>query len=400
MERTNLVSIEFSLQWQSSFAIHCDRRFTDKIHFWRDIFPENLKNHLERLLPGESHREDYGAGVLVPPFDQQRIKTFRDIQFTNTIGEKVIPRLGKFYPQGWAWRALNCFPQNTTPFRVLDRHKELVVADTNHPLSRYPLTLVSRVVERLQPSRERGGGCNDISSIVTSDGPGMQIPYQWAAKERYTPYPFRRLNDDDDCIFYHRARMVNHLDDTAIEQIKSIYARLLSPGAKVLDLMSSWTSHLPHSLKHCEVTGLGLNEEELMANRQLAETVVHDLNRDSRLPFGDNTFDAVICTASIEYLTRPLDILAEIARITLPGGLFVTTFSDRWFPGKEIEPWSDLHHFERLGLILDYYHKTGKFENLQTESILGLPRPYTDKHIAITRFSDPIFAVWGNIRWP
>ena len=400
MDKINLASMEFSIQWESSYAVHSDRHFVDKVRFWNDIFPGKFNNYAAQLQHGESYREEYGPGILVQPFDQQRIKTFKSNQFKNNNRETVIPENGKFYPQGWAWRALQCFPQTTIPFRVLDRHKELVVADTNHPLSRYPLTLEARLIEKRQPSNQRGGGCNDIASIVTGDGPGMQIPYQWAAKDCYTPYPFHRLNNDVDSTFYQTARMVNHLDDTAIDLIKSIHSRLLCPSNKILDLMSSWTSHLPNSYENCQITGLGLNEEELRANPQLARTVVHDLNQRPTLPFPDNSFDAVTCTASIEYLTRPLEVLAEIARVTIPGGVFITTFSNRWFPGKEIEPWADLHRFERLGLILDYYLKTRNFENVHTESILGLPRPLTDKHRGKSSISDPIFAVWANIKWP
>ena len=400
MEKVNLASMEFSIQWESTYAVHSDRHFIDKVHFWRDIFPGKLNNYVEHLQPGESYREEYSAGMLVEPFDQQRIKTFKSNQFKDNIEESVIPQIGKFYPQGWAWRALNCFPPNTTPFRVVERDKELFVADTNHPLSRYRLTLEARIIDKWHPSKERGGESKDIASILTGDGPGMQIPYQWAANNCYTPYPFHRTNEDDDSIFYKTARLVNHLDETAIEQIKSIHSRLLYPSNKILDLMSSWTSHLPNSYENLQTTGLGLNEEELRANPQLTKTMVHDLNQLTKLPFPDNSFDAVICTSSIEYLTQPLEVLAEIARVTLPGGIFITTFSDRWFPGKEIEPWADLHRFERLGLILDYFLKTGKFENVHTESVLGLPRPLTDKHIAKTYISDPIFAVWANIKWP
>lgn len=400
MSMTKLASMEFSIQWTSSYAVHRDNHFVDKIHFWRDIFPGNLSSHLEHLQPGESYTENFGAGALVQPFDQRRLKTIKDSQLKNTNGETVIPEIGKYYPQGWAWRALQCFAQNTTPFRIVERHKELAVADTNHPLARYPLTLEARLTEKQPPSKQRGGGCNDIASILTGDGPGMQIPYQWAAKNCYTPYPFQRFNEDNDSTFYQNARMVNHLDDTAIEQIKSIYSRLLCPSNKILDLMSSWTSHLPKPFENCQITGLGLNGEELRANPKLAKTVVHDLNQVPTLPFSDNSFDAVICTASVEYLTQPLEILSEIARVTVPGGIFITTFSDRWFPGKEIEPWADLHRFERLGLVLDYYLKTGKFENIHTETIRGLPRPLTDKHITKTPISDPIFAVWANIKWP
>lgn len=399
MDTVNLASIEFSLQWQSLYATHRDRRFVEKVHFWRDFFPTNLNSHLGRLYPGDSHKQEYDAGILVDPFDQKRIKTFRRSKLQNDMREEINPTVGKFYPQGWAWRALNCFPQNLTPFRVIDNHKELVVADTNHPLARYPLTLGAQIIKKWQPSKERGGGCNDISSLLTEDGPGMQIPYQWAAQDYYTPYPFPREIEEDDARFYRHARMVNHLDDTAIEQVKTIHSNLLSPDSKILDLMSSWTTHLPKSHKECRVTGLGLNDEELQANRQLQKSVVHDLNENPVLPFADNTFDAVICTASIEYLTRPLEVLSEIARVTLPGGIFITTFSDRWFPGKEIETWADLHRFERIGLVLDYYIKAKKFNNIHTDSLVGMPRPLTDRHIAKTRVSDPIFAVWANITW-
>jgi len=111
--------------------------------------------------------------------------------------------------------------------------------------------------------------------------------------------------------------------------------------------MSSWVSHLRGTLIDYETIGLGLNEEELKANKQLSGFVVHDLNQKPELPFQDNEFDAVICTASIEYLTQSIQIITEVARVTKPGGVFINTFSDRWFPGKEILPWSDMHPFER-----------------------------------------------------
>ncbi len=184
----------------------------------------------------------------------------------------------------------------------------------------------------------------------------------------------------------------------AIKQVKSIYSTLLSSGNNLLDLMSSWVSHIPNTLTDCQVTGLGLNKEELKVNKLLSNFIVHDLNKDPALPFTDNEFDAVICTASIEYLIQPIKVVAEIARVIKPGGIFVTTFSNRWFPGKEILPWSDMHHFERFGLVLDYFIKTEAFENLHTESVRGLLRPLDDRHIGKTKISDPIFAVWGNIK--
>jgi len=173
---------------------------------------------------------------------------------------------------------------------------------------------------------------------------------------------------------------------------------LLSSGTKLLDLMGSWTSHLPDTLENVDATGLGLNEAELRANPRLSNIAVHDLNRDHRLPFADNMFDAVICTASIGYLTAPIEVVTDVARVTRPGGIFVATFSDRWFPGKEIRLWPELHPFERVGLVLDIFRKTGAFENLHTESVRGWPRPADDKYISERPISDPIFAVWGYVK--
>jgi SAM-dependent methyltransferase len=253
-------------------------------------------------------------------------------------------------------------------------------------------------LEKLGPVQDYAGSCNDISEMVTNRGPGMQMPYPGIATDFYYEYPFPRKNEDDDALFYGTPRLVNHLDHKAIDQVKSIYTRLLQEGSKILDLMSSWVSYLPGTLGDYESIGLGLNEEELKANRQLSGFVLHDLNRRPELPFEENDFDAVICTASIEYLVRPIQVITEVARVTKPGGVFISTFSDRWFPGKEILPWPDMHPFERLGLVLDYYLKTDAFENLHTESIRGLPRPPDDIHIKETVISDPVFAVWGNVK--
>ncbi|HSO66707.1 MAG TPA: class I SAM-dependent methyltransferase, partial [Desulfatirhabdiaceae bacterium] len=108
------------------------------------------------------------------------------------------------------------------------------------------------------------------------------------------------------------------------------------------------------------------------------------------------SLDAVVCTASIEYLTRPVEVISEISRILKPGGLLVMTFSNRWFPPKVIRIWTELHEFERMGLVLEYMMLTGSFENLHTFSMRGLPRPETDKYFGQQRYSDPVYAVWGQ----
>jgi SAM-dependent methyltransferase len=165
---------------------------------------------------------------------------------------------------------------------------------------------------------------------------------------------------------------------------------------EVLDLMSSWKSHLPENVNLERVVGLGLNESELRKNSRLTDTVVQDLNRNSKLPFDSNSFDAVICSMSVEYLVDPLAVFAEVGRILRTDGYFILTFSNRWFPTKAIKIWKELHEFERMGLALEYFIRSGGFKNLQTYSIRGLPRPHDDKYFPDLWYSDPIYAVWGQ----
>lgn len=395
-QKPGRASIAFTLSWQSPVAAHRKRVFVRKINFWRDLFPGDMFDEVVALRPGESCARQFEAGVLVPPFSAGNIVTCPRSRFGKLQdGSAVTPVAGRFYPQGLAWSALGCFSGNMTPFRVVSVGDKELLCDTNHPLARYLLRLDAACVDLLEMPEERRGSCTDIVELVTLDGPGKQVPGE-RDTDFFGDYPFRRRNGQDDSLFYREPRMVEHLDGTAIGHVRELYGRLLDDGAKVLDLMSSCSSHLPEPPARFEVTGLGLNREELESNLQLSRRVVHDLNRDPALPFADGEFDAVICTVSIEYLIRPVEVLREAARVTRPGGKVLTLFSHRWFPGKEIQLWPELHPFERLGLVLDCYRKAGGYGDLHTETVRGYLRPDDDPHIRESIFSDPVFAVWGS----
>ncbi|MDP2108139.1 MAG: methyltransferase domain-containing protein, partial [Rhodocyclaceae bacterium] len=126
--------------------------------------------------------------------------------------------------------------------------------------------------------------------------------------------------------------------------------------------------------------------------------IVHDLNTAPELPCASGRFDLVLCALSVEYLIRPVEVFREVARVLKPGGIFLVTFSERWFPPKAITLWGELHPFERMGLALDYFRRSGDFVDLATESLRGLPRPPDDKYYRMTKLADPIYAVWGTAR--
>jgi SAM-dependent methyltransferase len=159
--------------------------------------------------------------------------------------------------------------------------------------------------------------------------------------------------------------------------------------------MSSWDSHIPDSHASCRIEGLGLNEQELQANPRLSAYLIQDLNRQPVLPYPKNSFDAVICTVSIEYICRPWRLFSEIARILKPGGIVAITVSERWFPGRQVNPWAELHPFERQGLVVSHVCDQANFNNIQTESIRGYPRPRDDQYSSRMSSSDPLYFVWA-----
>jgi SAM-dependent methyltransferase len=301
---------------------------------------------------------------------------------------------GRFYPQGFLRSVGGVYRELTIPCRYLGQEGGRLVFDLNHPLAGRDLSLGAEIVAIHPRQKERGGRCEDWLEQISSDGPGMQTRSSDEKASFFSEENFRRGNEQPDALFYRQPRLVHHLDNTARQEISRRYADLIRPGSQVLDLMGSWTSHLPESLGLGGLTVLGLNEEELRQNNRAAVTVVQDLNSVPQLSFAAASFDAVICTASVEYLINPLAIMSEIRRILQPGGLLAFAFSNRWFPPKAIHLWPDLHEFERLGLVAELFHATGGFDRVTTLSRRGLPRPADDPHRKLW-LSDPVYMVWG-----
>jgi len=212
---------------------------------------------------------------------------------------------------------------------------------------------------------------------------------------------FSRLDEDDDRVFYERDRMVAHLDSVALRTVESLIGRLVTgPKPAILDLMASWDSHIPDSVQPSKVVGLGLNRNELAHNRTLTEFILHDLNRNPELPFDDDTFDAVINTVSVDYMTRPFEVFAEVGRILKRGGLFLVVFSNRFFPRKATRLWRDSKEGARVALVKDFFGSVPVFDSPQDFLSAGKPRPKDDKYAHLGIPSDPIYAVYARKKEP
>ncbi len=181
-------------------------------------------------------------------------------------------------------------------------------------------------------------------------------------ESRFPPNAFAREDESDDGNFYREARLVTHIDDYAIAAVGEAYRRFLEPGGEYLDLMSSWVSHFPDDFEIGRLVGHGMNEDELRRNPKLAEFFIQDLNLDPKLPLEDNRFDGVTICVSVQYLTRPVEVFAEIARVLKPGAPLIVTFSNRCFPTKAVRLWQSLGDHDHGRLVALYCERAGGFE--------------------------------------
>lgn len=248
----------------------------------------------------------------------------------------------------------------------------------------------------------------------------------WPKEFPLTANHLKRLDEHDDGVFYSQPRIVHHvraslkracpsathccvlslllqIDEHAIATLKAHYKEVLPRDGVVLDLMSSWTSHLEHGAGQDKADGyfgrvsaIGMNADELGKNPALHDWHVADLNLAPALPmYADASFDAVICSVSVDYLAHPLEVFTELRRVLKPGGVAVFTWSNRcdgcpplllcacgvllrimpalihclsfshsspslrMFPTKAIRAWREASEPARLWICGAYFHYTG-----------------------------------------
>jgi SAM-dependent methyltransferase len=213
----------------------------------------------------------------------------------------------------------------------------------------------------------------------------------------YSPGAFSRQDERDDELFYARDRLVSHLDEAALATAERLIGSLvIEETPHILDLMAGWDSHIPAGLPLGRLVGLGLNHNELAQNRALTERVVHNLNKDPRLPFPDESFDVILNTISIQYLIHPFEVFNEAARVLRPGGLLLVIFSNRMFSEKAVAIWKRSSEQERVIMVEDFFRDPGAFESPRMFVSLGRPRPGADKYSHLGLPSDPVYAMYAE----
>jgi SAM-dependent methyltransferase len=193
---------------------------------------------------------------------------------------------------------------------------------------------------------------------------------------------FGKIDAEEDEFFYEPPRLVCHIDDGAIAALTEFYRGMLPASGALLDLMSSWVSHLPPEIAYAEVVGHGMNAEELAANPRLSRWFTQNLNRDPRLPLADNSLDGAMICVSIQYLQQPVAVLREVARVLRPGSPLVISFSNRCFWTKAVAIWRALDDNGHARLVERYLRSAG-FEQVETHRLAEWVEDVSDPMIAV-----------------
>lgn len=197
------------------------------------------------------------------------------------------------------------------------------------------------------------------------------------------PEFFQRQDERPDTLFYEAPREGSHIDEQARSVARAWYSELMPVGGEALDLLAGIESHLPMHLGR--VVGLGLNAVELERNPRVDEGVVHDVNADPTLPFEDARFAGVTCTVAVQYLTQPVALFREVARVLEPGAPFVVTFSTRMFPTKAVLAWRASDDAAHHRLVRCYLASAG-----------GFAEPEARRHVP--QHGDPLYALVARRR--
>lgn len=212
-------------------------------------------------------------------------------------------------------------------------------------------------------------------------------------QDDFPPEYFSRQDERDDHLFYSVPRKVVHIDDPAIQTLANAFRDLIPEQSTILDLMSSWRTHLPiDELDPVRVVGLGMNGVEMEDNPQLDEFVIHDLNANPVLPYDDEEFDAVLCSVSVQYLIRPVEVFAEVNRVLKRGGKFIVSFSNRCFPTKATALWIHTSDEQHVQLVVSYFQKSAA----NSSGWVNMNARIKSEDTGAAPNEDPLYIVWAE----
>lgn len=165
------------------------------------------------------------------------------------------------------------------------------------------------------------------------------------------------LPEDDSpaAVFHAEPRLVTHFDAAGTQAVAGIYGERLPQNGLLLEIGATWKTLLPPRFATQSLVGVGANEQEMLSNGRIDHALVQDLSRETRLPFPDAFFDGAFCTNTVGYLTRPLEVFAEVRRVLKPGAPFVIVWGRRGFDTRMVRIWREADDHRRFGIARSYF---------------------------------------------
>ena len=206
---------------------------------------------------------------------------------------------------------------------------------------------------------------------------------------KLSTYDRNKSDISDDEIFYQQPRFVHHLSDSFRNRLTSLYSEYLLNHHIILDLMSSWVSHLPSNISYKKVIGHGMNEAELSSNERLDRFFVQNLNKKQNMPIEDSSVDVGLIVAGWQYLQYPEKVSLELSRVIKSDSLLIISFTNRAFWTKAPNIWTYSSEEKRIEYVTSVLISNGwriekiLNEKTQDKKLFGF---YSSE-------SDPFFSV-------
>ena len=206
---------------------------------------------------------------------------------------------------------------------------------------------------------------------------------------KLSTYDRNKSDISDDAIFYQQPRFVHHLSDSFRNRLTSLYSEYLLNHHIILDLMSSWVSHLPSNISYKKVIGHGMNEAELSSNERLDKFFVQNLNKKQNMPIEDSSIDVGLIVAGWQYLQYPEKVSLELSRVIKSDSLLIISFTNRAFWTKAPNIWTYSSEEKRIKYVTNVLTSNGwriekiLNEKTQDKKLFGF---YSSE-------SDPFFSV-------
>lgn len=338
-------AIEFTVTWERDGIPHEEWFLGRKINPVNDIFPRGMREALEGKQAGETISLTYEPRLCIPRHKESLVQRLPLDRLRPTRGgHEIIPRVGRFYPQGHISGLLDVYPDTLTPFRLIDLNEKTFTADRNHPLANIPVTIKAKI--QYLEKRETGsyGSLIHWREKTCDWGPGMQTMHQGQPTDFFLPDFFDRENGD-------ATPTPPPMDAKAKDNLNAIHARFLKPGMRVL--------------------------------------------QPGKTPKGE--YDAIILTQTMEYQSDPIAHLKYLATHLTPNGLVLVGFTNHFDANTVIKGWTRLHEFERMGLVLEYLRQAGLDRKAGTVSMRKDWRPKDDfRFFEMRGISDPVYMVYGH----